>query len=110
MRCRGKMQRSSDGRGSKGGDVAEEQTPHSWVGHQVEALIVSGWGMTDPQYGVPTSRSLTAWAQTGLLEDVNDLGIVASFEEEGAPTVISAFYLWSAVLRLRSLEQDLPSR
>jgi hypothetical protein len=85
---------------------SEERIPRGWVGRRIEALIVSPWGKTDSQFGAPTNRSLTAWAEVGVLEDVTQLGIVASFEEEGDSddSSGSAFYPWSAVLRLRPLE------
>ncbi len=82
--------------------MSEERTPQSWVGRRVEALIVHAWGMSG-QYGVPTNRSLTAGVKEGVLEEVNDLGIVATFKQEVGPT-FSEFYPWSAVLRLRPLE------
>ncbi len=82
--------------------MSEQGIPDAWVGRRVEALIVQGWGMSDPRYGTPTSRSLTAWLETGTLEGVNDRGIVATFEDEDEPPV-SAFYPWSAVLRLRAV-------
>jgi hypothetical protein len=85
---------------------SENRIPRGWVGRRVEALIISPWGKTESQFGAPTDRSLTAWPEVGLLEDVTQLGIVASFEQEDAPgeTAVSAFYPWSAVLRLRLQE------
>lgn len=82
--------------------MIEETAPYSWEGRRVSALIVSPWGMTSSM-GVPSSRSLTAWAEEGTLEKVTELGIIASFEQEDEPT-ISAFYPWSAVLRLHPQE------
>ena len=78
------------------------QIPHSWIGQRVAALIVTPWSPTG-NHGIPTRASLTALDEIGVLDDVNDIGIAASFEEEGAPPT-SAFYPWSAVLRLHLLE------
>ena len=74
--------------------MVEGRIPHSWEGQRVEALIVSPWGPL-------TNRAVTAWPEEGMLESVTDLGIVASFDDEGKPGE-SAFYPWSAVLRLRT--------
>ncbi len=82
--------------------MEEGRVPYAWEGRRVEALIVSPWGMVDSRIGTPTTRSLTGWAEEGMLEKVTDLGIVASFEQEDEPTV-SAFYPWNSVLRLRPL-------
>jgi hypothetical protein len=54
--------------------MAHERIADAWVGQRVEALIVRPWGMTDPQWGTPTSRSLTAWQEVGLLERSGRLG------------------------------------
>jgi hypothetical protein len=74
---------------------SKQGVPEAWIGQRVEALIVQPWGT---QTG---SRSLTAWLETGVLEGVNKRGIVATFEEDEPPE--SAFYPWSAVLRLRAV-------
>ena len=79
--------------------MSEPKVPYAWVGQRVEALVIQPWGKSDT-YGIPSSRSLTAWIKTGLLESVNDLGIVATFEEGDEPA-LSAFYPWNAVLSLR---------
>jgi hypothetical protein len=85
--------------------VAENRVPNSWVGQQVEALIIHPTH-TSP-YGVPTGLSATY--HSGTLEAVNELGMVASLvfdpedEEEGP---VSMFYPWSAVLGLRLAEGE----
>lgn len=77
--------------------MAEAKTPDAWVGSRVDALIVTGYG--DP---MQARRTLTAWWETGTLDEVNDRGIVATFEDEDddePPETM--FYPWTAVLRLR---------
>jgi hypothetical protein len=84
-----------------GGYIADEKRiADTWVGQRVEAVILRPWGMTDPQWGTPTSRSLTAWQDVGVIERVDDLGILASFEDKGEPEP-TTFYPWGAVLSFR---------
>ena len=54
--------------------MAEAQVPYSWVGRQVEAMIVQVL-----YHGrIETPEPLTAWTLTGTLDQVNDLDIVAT--------------------------------
>jgi hypothetical protein len=85
--------------------VAENRVPHSWVGQQVEALIIHA--TYSGQFGLPTG--LTASYTIGTLEAVNELGMLASLvfdpeDEEEEP--VSMFYPWSAVLWLRLAEEE----
>jgi hypothetical protein len=83
--------------------MTEQPVPASWVGRQVVASILQ------PQRdrrGTP--GELTAKVQTGVLEEVNDWGIVASLsygiEHEDPP--LSTFHAWSAVLAMRLAEDQ----
>lgn len=83
----------------------EEQAPRSWVGQRVEMGLLEAERLDE--YNLP--HGLTEQYRDGMLEAVNDLGIVASLsivasldlapEDEEKPT--STFYPWSAVLWLR---------
>ena len=83
----------------------EEQAPRSWVGQQVEMGLLEAERLDE--YNLP--HGLKEQYRDGMLEAVNDLGIVASLsivasldlgpEDEEKPT--STFYPWSAVLWLR---------
>jgi hypothetical protein len=60
--------------------VAEAQVPYSWVGRQVEAMIVQVL-----YHGrFETQEPLTAWTLTGTLDQVNDLDIVATLRDSEA--------------------------
>jgi hypothetical protein len=78
-----------------------ERIPDSWVGRQVEAVVVRPVNPDQPAY----STSLTALTYEGLLEEVNDRGIVASLSSEAELLAASTFYPWSAVLSLRLTEE-----
>jgi hypothetical protein len=71
--------------------MADERIADAWVGQRVEAEVVRAWSNN-----TATSMSLTASEQVGVLEQVDGLGILASFED-GPRT----FYPWAAVLSLR---------
>jgi hypothetical protein len=88
--------------------MAKAEVPYRWAGRQVEAAIVVAAGYNE--YGTPLP--LTAAYRVGILEAVNDLGIVASLwyfepedEVEEAPPV-STFYPWSSVVWLRLAEES----
>src|SRR5215208_108512 len=61
-------------------DVAEAQVPYSWVGRQVEAMIVQV--LYHGRFETP--EPLTAWTLTGTLDQVNDLDIVATLRDSEA--------------------------
>ena len=85
-----------------GGVPAREQgIPDSWVGRRVEAVVVRPVNPDQPAY----STSLTALTYEGLLEEVNDRGIVASLSSEAEMLAASTFYPWGAVLSLRRTEE-----
>jgi hypothetical protein len=86
---------------SGGVPPGEERIPDSWVGRQVEAGVVRPVNPDQPAY----STSLTALTYEGLLEEVNDRGIVASLPSEAEMLAASTFYPWSAVLSLRLTER-----
>ena len=75
--------------------MAERPAPYSWEGRRVVASILEAGGYS--QYYVP--YPLQAPEQTGTLEHVTELGILASLEDSEATE--STFYPWSAVLSLR---------
>jgi hypothetical protein len=64
----------------------------------VEAVVVRPVNPDQPAY----STSLTALTYEGLLEEVNDRGIVASLSSEAE----SSFYPWAAILSLRLTEEQ----
>ena len=78
-----------------------ERTPDSWVGRRVEAVVVRPINPEQPAY----STSLTALTYEGLLEEVNDRGIVASLSSEAESLAANTFYPWGAVLSLRITEE-----
>jgi hypothetical protein len=86
--------------------MAGDQPPEAWIGREVAANILNAAG--HDEYGFPSS--LTAVYRVGILEDVSDLGIVASLwydpddEEEEPPA--STFYPWSSVVWLRAVEEE----
>ncbi len=86
---------------SGGVPPGEERIPDSWVGRRVEAVVVRPVNPDQPAY----STSLTALTYEGLLEEVNDRGIVASLSSEAEMLAASTFYPWSAVLSLRLIEE-----
>jgi hypothetical protein len=75
--------------------------PDSWVGRQVEAVVVRPINPDQPGY----STSLTALTYEGLLEEVNDRGVVASLSSEVEVLAVRTFYPWGAVLSLRLTEE-----
>ena len=86
---------------SGGVPPSEERTPDLWVGRRVEAVIVRPVNPDQPAY----STSLTALTYEGLLEEVNDRGIVASLSSEAEMLAASTFFPWGAVLSLRITEE-----
>jgi hypothetical protein len=74
-----------------------ERVPDSWVGRRVEAVVVRPVNPDQPGY----STSLTALTYEGVLEEVNDRGIVASLSSEPEVLAANTFYPWGAVLSLR---------
>ena len=82
---------------SGGVPAGQERIPDSWVGRRVEAVVVRPVNPDQPGY----STSLTALTYEGLLEDVNDRGIMASLSSEIEVLAARTFYPWSAVLSLR---------
>ena len=87
---------------SGGVPAGAERTPDSWVGRRVEAVVVRPVNPDQPAY----STSLTALTYEGILEEVNDLGIVASLSSEAEMLAASTFYPWGAVLSLRLIEEQ----
>jgi hypothetical protein len=85
--------------------LAGDQPPEAWIGRQVSANILNAAG--HDEYGFPST--LTAEYRVGILEGVNQFGILASLwydpddEEEEPP--VSTFYPWSAVVWLRPDEE-----
>ncbi len=85
--------------------MARPRPPEAWIGREVEANILNAAGYD--QHGFPSS--LTAEYRVGILEDVSNLGIVASLwfdpddEEEEPP--VSTFYPWSSVVWIRLTEE-----
>ncbi len=97
--------------------MADRPVPYSWEGRWVVASIVESLGYTADSPPPP----LQGVEREGLLEEVSDLGILASLvvqdeedEEEGEveegeveeeeEVPVSAFYPWSTVLSLRPLD------
>ena len=80
----------------------EQRIPDSWVGRRVEAVVVRPVNPDQPAY----STSLTALTYEGLLQEVNDRGIVASLTSEAEMLAASTFYPWGALLSLRLTEEQ----
>jgi hypothetical protein len=73
----------------------------------VEADILNAAG--HDEHGFPSS--LTAEYRVGILEDVTDLGIVASLrydpkDEDDEEPPLSTFYPWSSVVWLRPVDEE----
>jgi hypothetical protein len=85
--------------------LAGDQLPEAWIGRQVVANILNAAG--HDEHGFPST--LTAEYRFGILEGVNQFGILASLrydpddEEEEPP--VSTFNPWSAVVSLRPDEE-----
>ena len=86
---------------SGGVPPGEDRTPDSWVGHRVGAVVVRPVNPDQPAY----STSLTALTYEGLLEEVDDRGIVAALSSGAEMLAASTFYPWGAVLSLRLDEE-----
>lgn len=71
-------------------------TPNAWLGMLVEILMVSA---DVPQPGIRGPGSLTARWESGILNEVNDRGIVASLSGDWNDP--ETFFPWSAILRMR---------
>jgi hypothetical protein len=69
-------------------DVDVERVPDSWIGRRVETVVVRPVYPDQTRY----SASLTALPFEGLLEKVNDRGIVASFSSEPEVLAAGTFY------------------
>jgi hypothetical protein len=82
--------------------AGEEHIPDSWVGRRVEAVVVRPVNPDQPGY----STSLTALTYMGMLEEVNDRGIMASFSSEIEVLAANTFYPWAAVLSIRLIEDQ----
>jgi hypothetical protein len=80
----------------------DQRIPDSWVGRRVEAVVVRPVNPDQPAY----STSLTALTYEGLLQEVNDRGIVASLASEAEMLAASTFYPWGALLSLRLTEEQ----
>jgi hypothetical protein len=80
----------------------DQRIPDSWVGRRVEAVVVRPVNPDQPAY----STSLTALTYEGLLQEVNDRGIVASLTSEAEMLAASTFYPWGALLSLRLTEEQ----
>ena len=76
----------------------EGRIPDSWVGRRVET--VRPVNPDQPAY----STSLTALTYEGLVEEVDDRGIVASLSSGAEMLAASTFYPWGAVLSLRLIK------
>jgi hypothetical protein len=87
---------------SGGIPVGKERIPDSWVGRRVEAVVVRPVNPDQPAY----STSLTALTYEGLLEEVNDRGVVASLSSEAEVLAANTFYPWSAILSLRLIGEQ----
>ncbi len=77
--------------------MEDRPVPFKWEGQRVVASIIESG-----DYQNSTPLPLAAPEREGVLEEVSELGILASLvvhpEEEEA---VSTFYPWSAVLSLR---------
>jgi hypothetical protein len=86
---------------SGGVPAGAQRIPDSWVGRRVEAVVVRPVNPEQPAY----STSLTALSYAGLLEEVNDRGIVASLSSETEMLAPGTFFPWGAVLSMRLTEE-----
>jgi hypothetical protein len=77
----------------------EGRIPDTWVGRRVEA--VRPVNPDQPAY----STSLTALTYEGLLEEVDDRGIVTSLSSGAEMLAASTFYSWGAALSLWLVEE-----
>jgi len=77
--------------------MEDRPEPYSWQGRQVVASIVEAGGYNQNHVPYP----LEAPEQTGTLEKVSELGILASLVADPEDEAVSTFYPWSAVLYLR---------
>ena len=86
--------------------MPEDRPPEAWIGREVEGYILNAAGYDED--GFPSS--LAAQYRVGILEDVSQLGILASLwydpddEDEEPPE--SMFYPWSSVLWLKAVEEE----
>ncbi len=82
-----------------------DRAPQAWIGREVEANILNAAGYDED--GLPSSP--TAHYRVGILEDVSDLGIVASLsfdsEDEAEEPPVSMFYPWSSVVWLKPVDE-----
>ena len=83
-------------------NAEEKRIPGSWVGRRVEAVVIRPVNPDQPAY----STSLTGLTYEGLLEEVDDRGVVASLSSEVEVLAASTFYPWSAILSLRLTEEQ----
>ena len=86
----------------KADTTGEQRLPDTWVGRRVEAVVIRPVNPDQPKF----STSLTALTFEGLLEGVNDWGILASFSSEVEVLAPSTFFPWGAVLSLRLAEEQ----
>jgi len=77
--------------------MAERPVHYSWEGRRVVASILQAGGYTAGASPLP----LEAPERTGTLEQVTDLGSLASLLGEDEDEAVSTFYPWSAVLSMR---------
>jgi hypothetical protein len=94
VRCSGKQN------GAKEALMHAQSVPDPWVGRRVEAVVVRPVNPDQPGF----STSLTALTYKGVLEEVNDRGIVASLSSEAEVLAANTFYPWGAILSLRLTE------
>ncbi|MBA2441715.1 MAG: hypothetical protein H0V53_04840 [Rubrobacter sp.] len=69
-----------------GSGERSEGVPDAWIGESVEVGIRDGGGFT------------------GLLQEVNDRGVVLSYSPSGSPVARTLFYPWGALRVIRLLE------
>jgi hypothetical protein len=90
---------------SQESEMAGDRGPEAWIGREVEASILNATGYDED--GFPSS--LTAQYRVGILEDVSQLGIMASLwfdhEDEDEEPPDSTFYPWSSVVWIRPVEE-----
>ena len=83
-------------------DAEAGRIPDSWIGRRVEAVVVRPINPDQPGF----STSLTALTYKGLLEEVNDRGVVASLSSEAEVLAARTFYPWGAILSMRLTEDQ----